>query len=185
MLINCLNDHELENVFLKIVAQVASEIEKQVKISCNELDSFVERSTLKDVMLQWTEKIEIKREDESRNENKRTCENLAVEMQGTIPERDKLEEKFNHFWSSWINQLGIKDDTEVLSIADQIKFMLHNKFSSDAAFFNANPSCERLRKLEGSISSHQILTEHFSRHNYLGYLERDFRQVQESNCGHY
>ncbi|CAG2197435.1 unnamed protein product [Mytilus edulis] len=55
MLINCLNDHELENVFLKIVAQVASEIEKQVKISCNELDSFVERSTLKDVMLQWTE----------------------------------------------------------------------------------------------------------------------------------
>ncbi|CAG2197434.1 unnamed protein product [Mytilus edulis] len=94
-------------------------------------------------------------------------------MQGTIPERDKLEEKFNHFWSSWINQLGIKDDTEVLSIADQIKFMLHNKFSSDAAFFNANPSCERLRKLEGSISSHQILTEHFSRHNYLGVFGKE------------
>ncbi|CAC5400121.1 unnamed protein product [Mytilus coruscus] len=194
MLVSCLNDHELENAFLKIVTQVATELEKQVKSSCNELDSFVERSTLKDVMMQWTEskknsfllleknlvlkakynisnikeeiKIQRLKSREKTNHEMKINElarNLAIEMKGTIPERDKLERTFNHFWSSWIDQLGIKDDIEFLSIADQIKFLLFNKFPSLTAFFNADPSCEHLRKLEGSISSHQILTEHFSR----------------------
>ncbi|XP_063411431.1 interferon-induced very large GTPase 1-like [Mytilus trossulus] len=199
LLVNCLNDHELEKAFLKIVTQVASEIEKQVKISCNELDSFVERSTLKDVMMQWTEskknslillikkfvlkaksdisnikeeiKIQRLKSMEKTNHEMKINElarNLAVKMQGTIPEREKLEETFNHFWSSWINQLGIKDDIEFVSIADQIEHLLFDKFPSDAAFLmqersKADLSHDHLTKLVGSISLHQIKTDHFSR----------------------
>lgn len=96
--------------------------------------------------------------------------NLAVEMQGTTPGRDKLEKEFNQLWCSWIEHLDLKDEIEFMSIADQIEELLYDTFSADAAFFkdegfNADQSYDHLEKLEGSISKHRIIpTDHFSRH---------------------
>ncbi|XP_071150302.1 interferon-induced very large GTPase 1-like [Mytilus edulis] len=199
ILVNCLNDTDLEQAFSNIVARVPVDITQQVTGLCKELDSFVERSTLKDVMIQWIEnkktrfkmiaeqfvfkaktyvrnikeeikvqRLKIREKTNHEIEINMLATKLAVKMHGNKPDKDNLEDEFNHFWSSWINQLGLKDDIEIMSIADQIENLLYDKFPSDAAFFKQNRLKEDqpydvLKKIYGSISESSISKEHFSR----------------------
>ncbi|XP_063417022.1 interferon-induced very large GTPase 1-like [Mytilus trossulus] len=52
-LVNCENEYALENEVPRIMMQLAKEVDKQVKYVNSEIDSFVEESTLKDIMIQW------------------------------------------------------------------------------------------------------------------------------------
>lgn len=52
-LVNCENEDALENAVPTIMIQLAKDVDKGVTGLNNELDSFVENSTLKDIMIQW------------------------------------------------------------------------------------------------------------------------------------
>lgn len=88
--------------------------------------------------------------------------NLAIKMHGKTPDKDKLEDEFNNFWSSWI-----KDAFEIMPIAHQIASLLLCKLRFDTSFFSKILTADRpfaiLRNLEGSIRASNILTEYFSR----------------------
>ncbi|XP_071177785.1 interferon-induced very large GTPase 1-like [Mytilus edulis] len=54
-LVNCENEVALENEVPSIMMHLSKEVDKQVKDLNSEMNSFVNESTLKDIMIQWTQ----------------------------------------------------------------------------------------------------------------------------------
>lgn len=54
-LLNCKKIEELEGIVPVLLLKLSNEIEKRVQVISTELDSFIEKNTLKDVMIQWTQ----------------------------------------------------------------------------------------------------------------------------------
>ncbi|XP_076075833.1 interferon-induced very large GTPase 1-like [Mytilus galloprovincialis] len=52
-LLYCINEQDLANAVPRIMKLLSREVSKQVNVLINELDNFVESSSLKDVMIQW------------------------------------------------------------------------------------------------------------------------------------
>ncbi|XP_071150531.1 interferon-induced very large GTPase 1-like [Mytilus edulis] len=202
ILMKCENDYDLEKSFSNIVDDFTVQIAEKMKGLCKKLDAFVDKSSLKDVMIQWTdtqkhtfkmlaqnlvqkansdicitkEEIKIQRLKERGKMNhereiNKLATKLAVKMQGQNPSRDELEEKFDHVWKSWINNLNLKDDIEVDSIDNQIKKLLRKKFLSFTAFFGDEQiMADPLPCLERSIAVDSIVEEHYRRFNYIKIL---------------
>ncbi|XP_071177784.1 interferon-induced very large GTPase 1-like [Mytilus edulis] len=54
-LVSCENEDALQNAVPTIMVQLCKEVDQQLKGLNHELNSFVEKSTLKDIMVQWTQ----------------------------------------------------------------------------------------------------------------------------------
>ncbi|CAG2199981.1 unnamed protein product [Mytilus edulis] len=54
-LLSCEKIEELESIVPVLLSKLSNEIQERVQVICTELDSFIEKNTLKDVMIQWTQ----------------------------------------------------------------------------------------------------------------------------------
>lgn len=54
-LLSCKKIEELESIVPVLLKTLTKEIDERVQVICSELDSFIEKNTLKDVMIQWTQ----------------------------------------------------------------------------------------------------------------------------------
>lgn len=98
-LLYCVNEQDLTNAIPRIMKLLSHEVSKQVNLLINELDVFVESSSLKDVMIQWKQnkrnRLQMLSEellDRSRVDLMKTKEEIRIEkLKITEQKRHEME----------------------------------------------------------------------------------------------
>ncbi|XP_063447943.1 interferon-induced very large GTPase 1-like [Mytilus trossulus] len=177
-LVNCKNEYALENAVPSIMMQLTKEVDKQVKDFNIEIDSFVEESTLKDIMIQWRQAKRNRIYILAESLIIKAKSALALEMKGQVPDDIVLTEKFNSLWISWINKFDTKDIRDIVPINKQIETLLCELFPSVAGFIDESideklhlPEEEvyqNMKQLEGTLTRNYISNKkHLSIHKLV------------------
>ena len=119
------------------------------------------------------EKIKIHERTKHENEINELARTLSQQMRGEKPQDDVMEQEFNSMWVKWLNKIDAKTTDEILSVNEQIKSLLCEKYPSDMAFFTCNNgdsngrNYAKMKYLIDSLKSEDIGNEHISVRNMV------------------